>query len=261
MHNLGCVIISNSDDLRFLSAGLLQIAPIFKRIVISIGTKLWNGEPQNNEVIDTFAKTLQPHIKLMKYCVPEDQISIFRGSIKPEMYWEGHARLIAYNEMNDVEYVMFLDSDEIIDGAAFKTWLDTYDYKHYGAMKLQNYWYWREPIYRAKNYHEDSIVLAKKGSFNPFHVFSNLGRHGIFESCAGRKMRDVTSVDKKPMAHHYSWVRDKENMLRKVRAWGHRNDRTDWSLLVEKEFSRPFNGTDFLKMLQYDIVEDTFGIA
>ena len=66
-------------------------------------------------------------------------------------------------------------------------------------------------------------------------------------------------VDGKPMIHHFSWVRTKEEMLKKVHNWGHKND-TNWIDLVEEEFSRPFSGTDFIHKYQYNIVENKFNL-
>lgn len=265
-HNLGCILISNSDDLRFMDPCIFQIAPVFKEIVIAIGRQLWNGEPEDEAAIAAYidkVTTEHPNVKIVRYSVPDDAIGIMKGQVNPAMYWEGHARFMAYKELSrDIEYVLLLDSDEIIDGRAFTAWLDTGDYKKYDAMKLQNYWYWRDPIYRAQNYFEDSVVLVKNGTFNTMHFFSNLGRHGAYEASNSglKKARDVPGTDGTPMIHHYSWVRSKEQMLRKVRAWGHRSDREDWASLVETEFAGEFSGTDFVKGLKYDVVENVFDI-
>jgi len=62
------------------------------------------------------------------------------------------------------------------------------------------------------------------------------------------------------MIHHYSWVRTKEEMLKKVSNWGHARDKGDWKELVEMEYSRPFNGQDFLHNYQYIIVDNKFNI-
>ena len=48
-------------------------------------------------------------------------------------------------------------------------------------------------------------------------------------------------------------------MLKKVLNWGHKNDK-NWSDLIEEEFSRPFNGTDFVHGYNYNIVENKFNI-
>ena len=61
------------------------------------------------------------------------------------------------------------------------------------------------------------------------------------------------------MMHHFSWVRTKEEMLTKVKNWGHASDK-DWIVGIEEEFSRDFNGTDFVHGYSYNIVENTFNI-
>jgi hypothetical protein len=42
-------------------------------------------------------------------------------------------------------------------------------------------------------------------------------------------------------------------MLKKVSGWGHKGDK-DWAALVKEEFSRPFNGTDFVHGYQWDTI-------
>ncbi len=263
-HNIGCVILSNTDDLRFLKPGLKQISNIFNSIVVAMGSKLWNGGDENTEKMKIFmdeTKEQYNNIQFIVYNIPDDKNHSMLRYVSNEMYWEGHARYISLTEsIKSCEYVVFLDSDEIIDGEKFKAWLDTGIYKKYDALKLQNYWYWREPIYRAKNYFEDSVVMIKNGTYDPRYLFSNMGRHGIFAACTGSRRRDVTSNEDDPMIHHYSWVRSHYEMIRKVQSWGHRNDRMDWLAMVDEEFSRGFNGTDFLKHLEYDIVDNRFGI-
>ena len=59
-----------------------------------------------------------------------------------------------------------------------------------------------------------------------------------------------------PFIHHYSWVRTKEEMLKKVLNWGHKDDSFDWISKIEEEFSRDFNGTDFIHRYNYNIVNN-----
>jgi hypothetical protein len=261
-HDVSCVLISNSDDFRFLTPCLEQINGIFKEIVIAIGSSFWNGEPEDTQKISDFKERVSarfPNVRVFTYAIPGDEIKCMRAHVTPAMYWEGHARWVAMQHLRPCEYLMFLDSDEVVDGRLFSEWLETGAYRQYDAMKLRNYWYWRKPIYRANEYFEDSVVLIKNGKFNPLHLFSNMGRHGVFETCTGKKIRDLAFNDQ-AMIHHYSWVRDKNEMMRKVRAWGHRDDKTNWVDMVEEEFSRDFNGTDFVKNLHYDTVPNVFNI-
>lgn len=69
----------------------------------------------------------------------------------------------------------------------------------------------------------------------------------------------ILSEEGNPIVHHFSWVRNKEDMLKKVKNWGHNSDK-NWINLVEKEFSRPFNGTDFVHGYEYNIVENKFNL-
>ena len=261
-HNIDCVIISNSDDFRFLLPNLEQIHKIFNKIVIALGNQLWNGESEDKDKLDKFKSLVSKkcsNVDIVEYNVPKDAILSIKDRVASEMYWEGHARYIAYNSLASHDYVMFLDSDEVIHGALFKQWLDTNEYKKYDVMKLKNYWYWREPVYRAMNYYEDSVILIKNKTFDPLDIFDNRGRHGLYENCKGsNKIRNAGG--NKIFIHHYSWVRSQKDMETKVRSWGHRNDRKDWLDLVKEEFSRPFNGTDFVKGLKYDTIDNIFGI-
>lgn len=61
------------------------------------------------------------------------------------------------------------------------------------------------------------------------------------------------------MFHHYSWVRTQDEMLKKVRAWGHKGDR-NWVQLVNEEFTGPFRGTDFIHGYTYKSVKPFFDI-
>lgn len=265
-HNMSCIIISNTDDFRFLNPNLKQIHKVFKRIVIALGNQLWNGQEEDHTKLNTFkdyVKSNYQNIDIVEYNIPKDEIKCMRGQVHNDMYWEGHARWIAYNKLLEYpecenDYIMYLDSDEIIDAKLFEKWLNTNEYKSYDVMKLKNYWYWREPIYRARNYHEDSVVLIKNKTFNPLAIFDNKGRHGLFDNCKGIKQRNAGGED--IFIHHYSWVRTEKEMINKVKNWGHRNDRRDWLDLVKEEFSRPFNNTDFLRGFEYDIVPNTFNI-
>jgi hypothetical protein len=87
------------------------------------------------------------------------------------------------------------------------------------------------------------------------NIFTPGERWGIVSSLLPNAVL-VYSTDGTPMIHHYSWVRTKEEMLQKVKSWGHRDD-TDWQNLVEKEFSHNFTGTDFVPghNYEYEVIE------
>ena len=45
----------------------------------------------------------------------------------------------------------------------------------------------------------------------------------------------------------------KEQMLQKVKAWGHNTDK-DWVSLIEEEFNRPFNGKCFVNNYEFEVI-------
>jgi hypothetical protein len=69
----------------------------------------------------------------------------------------------------------------------------------------------------------------------------------------------ILSKEGLPMLHHFSWVRTKEEMFKKVKNWGHYRDR-DWISCIEEEFTRPFNGKDFVHGYEYNTVDNIFNI-
>ncbi len=135
-------------------------------------------------------------------------------------------------------YALFLDCDEIIDNSSFRDWLEHFDYTQYTAIRLANYWYSRSSSYRATTW-EDTPLLLRKTKENLQALMHPQERAGTYFVACPDKKRMCLSLNKKPMVHHFSWVRTKEQMLKKVSNWGHRKDR-NWKHLVEQEFSSSF---------------------
>lgn len=273
MSDVYAVIISNVDDLRFLRAGLREYSGAFRRVAVAIGRQAWDGSPEDVAAIDAFvaeAKNAYANVGFVLYDV-DPKAPQSRPHVRPEMYWEGHARHLALEELRAAcgpaavraGRVLFLDSDEIVEGGRLAALCRDASYAIVDAIKLANYWYWREPTLRAKDYIEDSAVLIRGSAFTDDALFSNLGRHGVFAQAqeAGRMTLRNVHVQGCAAVHHYSWVRSEAEMLKKVASWGHRNDRVDWATLVREEFSRPFSGTDFVKGLRYESVPDAFGLG
>ena len=70
----------------------------------------------------------------------------------------------------------------------------------------------------------------------------------------GLNVKEHETFNGQIMCHHYSWVRSKEEMLKKVVSWAHSTDK-NWVELVNEEFTRPFNGTDFVHGYQYEVLD------
>jgi hypothetical protein len=210
---------------------------------------MWNGYPED---LQKLQDPLTPFIGNTLF----NQYRIDWKEGQSPWYWEGLGRYLGTAEVSDSnDYILYIDIDEIIDPEKFKLWIESKSFEKYDSLKLSTYWYWRDPIYQSHQ-SEDSVVMlrttiAKQLKFQP-------GGREIYFNSTSNCIRNVNDSD--PIIHHYSWVRTKEEMLNKVSNWGHAADRANWKSLVEEEFSRPFNGTDFLHKYQYNIVENKFNL-
>lgn len=260
--NIGTVILATTDDIQFLHALVREAALFSTQIVLSFGTQFYNKELERESVINYFLNTLSDisvPISIVRYNLNDNVID---SSVNPSNYWHCHGRWVGIQSLfKHIEYVLLLDADEVPEGFVFKTWLQTGEYLKYDCMKMANYWYWREPIYRAKNVIEDSIVFIKREHADKVHLtMQTHERTSTFDICSGVKKREILSINGTPMFHHFSWVRTYKQMLRKVVSWGHKHDR-DFVGMVHEEFSHNFSGTERMRGNSYDTVPNIFNIV
>jgi len=153
----------------------------------------------------------------------------------------------------ETNFILFLDADEVLDGTRFEQWLAVYPLSKMNVIKLANYYYFREVFYQAETY-EDSAVLARKNLLTEPMIMDFLDRDKSFRDIPEPKARMVLGTDNQPLVHHYSWVRNEEEMIKKVSTWGHSHER-DWVQLVKDEFANGFTGVDFVHGYKYKTVE------
>jgi hypothetical protein len=254
--NIATIINYCSNEYQFIEESVKSVAPFSRQVVVVMADHLFDGTKETDEDIQrstTAVHSAEPCADLIVFEY-DHNITLQQGT----RYWHNMCRWVGVNELSqDIEYVLFLDADEIANSLAFIDWLDfeadTLDNVIPQTMKFANYFYFRDRKYQAITF-EDSIVMAanRENLRNPDVMFA-MERDSIYESGLTRS-RNILGVDRKPMFHHYSWVRTKEQMLKKVQCWGHNKDK-DWTELVEEEFSRPFNGTDFVHGYEYNILE------
>ena len=232
-------------EARFLEACIKQCRLFSRQIIIPVCDHFFNGVPENAGLLQQIYASF-PDCLFIEYPFAAKRIpkSVFE-EVTPSHFWHCVSRLIGTRFLEDgIEMVLFLDADELPDGQKFLQWMDVSDCAHHSVLKLANYWYFREPRYQSLRW-EDSIVMAQRRTLNSSILLHESERDAIYNFLPGPKRRAVTGSDGQPMFHHFSWVRTKEEMQNKVHAWGHRDDR-DWEKLVEKEFSAPFSGKDFI---------------
>lgn len=247
-------------EARFIQACIDECRHFSRQIIIPVCDHFFNGEEENRELLQGIYSAF-PDCQFVEYPFSVKKIPprILR-QISLDHFWHCVSRLIGMQFVNDqIEMVLFLDADEVPDGKKFSEWLKASDYSEHSVLKLANYWYFREPRFQSTHW-EDSVVFAHRHMLTPAILVQERERDAIYDLLPSPKRRSVTGVDGLPMFHHFSWVRTKEEMLRKVQSWGHRSDR-DWTALVEKEFSMPFSFQDFVHGYSYRGCPSSFKIS
>lgn len=237
---ISVVINYCSNDKKFLRECLNAARQISNQIIVPVSDHFFDGTPEDMELIEQHATDF--------YFA---DFLVFRWQEKriPSRYWHNYARLLGAQKVKDnCDWVLFLDVDEIVEPDLFNKFaIACLNNPHINSYKLANYWYFRERKHRAKQI-EDSAVIVRSDKSCDIDLSNFNQEREQFEYY--NTPRKVT-IDNKPIIHHYSWVRTKEEMLKKVKAWGHNMDK-DWVFLVEEEFSRPFNGRCFVNNYEFE---------
>ena len=232
-----------SNDARFISYVIESAAPFSDEVIVPVCDHFYDGEPENRVVLDEIYAR-HPNVRFVEFAY--DTRYAFLGA----RYWTNMARQVGIAALrDDCEWGVFLDSDEVVDTDTFSQWLDSGVRDRCVSMRPVNYWYFREDRYQATTF-EASALVVRRDQITHQGIFSTGERHGLHEFAKGKKDEWALSADGRPMIHHYSWVRSQEEMLKKVRSWGHNLDK-DWEALVRDEFSRPFDGKDFVHGYSY----------
>lgn len=258
-HPISTIVNFCSNERRFIKDCLEQASIFSKQVIVPVCDHFFDGSPENRPLLDQIYAAF-PDVLFIEYpFIPQKIPKKIWKAVDSAHFWHSLSRLIGFSCLDEeIETVLFLDADEIPDGKRFAEWLECSDYMHHTVLKLANYWYFREPVHQALHF-EDSVVLVQKRALGPEILLKQEERDAIYNLLPGPKRRHVTSHEGEPMFHHYSWVRTEEEMLKKVRSWGHKGDR-DWPTLVKEEFSQPFRGTDFVHGYHYRQVKPFFDI-
>lgn len=235
------------DDM-FIRENIRQCLHFSKDIYITVCSHFYDGTPEDESKIQA----------LKEFCRQFNNVHLIRFTWEDghtPRYWHNNARWLGFQQC-DTEYVMFLDSDEIFEGELAKeSFTHEEFYTEHDEYIFACYWYFREPIFRAKSLEQchklvRSSILSRETFFSE-HELGSIAFSGKY------KIIYKVKYNGRPILHHFSWVRTKEQMLKKTASWGHKDDK-NWSELIEEEFSRPFNGTDFVWGYEYDIIQPPF---
>ncbi len=247
MNKIATVINFCTLDYKFLRFSAKAAASFSEAVIVPYADRLFDNTPEDQELIAK-AKAENPEAVFTEFQ--------YHHSITEQIrtrFWHNFARWVGIRKLpDDIDYVLFLDADEVVEPRKFLEFLQAYDLSQHDYLYFANYWYFREPRFRAKQI-EDSPVMVKRSIINLNVIFHEWERSLFARLSNG--VRAVMGLDGTPMFHHYSWVMNKGEMLRKVSTWGHFKDvDKDWVALINEEFSREFNGTDFIHGYQYKTV-------
>jgi hypothetical protein len=258
---IAVVINFCTNDVRFLDRCIEEAKKISSEIIIPVCDHFFDGTVENLKLLEkvyskytdcTFIEYAYSHERLYSRF-----IDLSPNDLDWKMYWFVTSRYIGYlYASQEAESILFLDTDEIIDGERFSEWLSSFQYRDYDALRFLSYYYFREARFQAKNW-VNNALLVKKSALNHTTLFNDWDRKGIFSRVAGRKCQSLVGLDGKPLVHHYSWVKTKKECLKKADTYGHFWE-MDFAAAVEKEFSREFQGTDFAFQYEYGTVEPFF---
>lgn len=237
-----------TNDYMYLKPCIDGVRSFSSEIIVPYCDRFHDGTPENKDLLSRSIRE-------------NTGVQFVEFSYEPSMTSRWHcnaSRKLGFElASSDVDYFLLLDTDEIIESDKFVEWFS--QQKAGGNMldgyKIANYFYFRDFKYRTKHT-EDSIVLVKNGPLvrDDSLIFHEHERSGIFDACPKRARNCM--LDGKPFIHHYSWVRSKQAMLKKVTAWSHNRDK-NWIALVHEEFEKPFRGKDviFGDNREYEVVE------
>jgi len=248
-------------DFRFLQACVEGVRAFSNKILIAVCDHYFDGTQENYALLEHVFR-LFPDCAFIEYAFDPNLSYRQFSPYFPEHHqwrheWHNTGRWIAYYFLpKECDYIFFIDADEIVDGVRFLQWLEHHDVSAYSAIRFAAYWYFREAGYRASA-HDDASLLVNKRALSPQDLWNSDERAGILEHISGQKLKGVKGIDQNPVIDHYSWVRTKEELLKKFTAWGHHWER-DWKNLLEAAFSAPFKGTDFIRGYSYHPVEPRF---
>jgi hypothetical protein len=243
----------SSNDFEFLEEALNQASKVTDDIQISYVNKFFDGKEEDLDLIRKSESISKEIASFNKIEFDADITKINNDKKMTFKYWHNLTRFNNFSKAK-YDYILFLDGDEIIDGDSFKKFLSNINIKDYNSYIFNVYWYFRTKKLQATTWEEGPVMVDKNIlNYNDF-----MSVHERWNLLKGSSARDVKSLDNKPLIHHYSWAKGsteeecKQKLLKKVESWGHSGE-ADWKGIIEEEFSRPFNGKDFVH--NYSFIE------
>jgi hypothetical protein len=200
----------------FIEPLLIECQKFSNDIVVSYGSHLYNGEEEDLQLISELSKKY-PHIQFVKYIV-DRSIDVYQYPgifYRPSVFWFTFARYTGFQHIRNKEWIFFIDADEIPNGNDLKDWLNRGSLDNNRSYKLANYYYFKSVKYQSLVL-EDSPILIHYSNLNENIIIGDWDRDDIIRKSNTIVERNVKGIDDTVLFHHFSWVRSRENVYKKL---------------------------------------------
>lgn len=237
MTKLSVIVNYCSLEREFLPKVLAECAHFASEIVVSVGTHLYNGTPEDPEHLEAL-RAQHTGVRFAQYQVDAHiDLAAQKGvQRRPHAYWPNVARWTGVQALDGPQWVLFLDADEIPDGPRMRAWLEQTHLDFNCCYHLANYWYFKSPNNQALTW-EQTTILIHRNKFTEKHIFSDRERDSLGFVPDIKNSENVTGLDLLPLIHHLSWVRSESVLLTKINTWSHRDQISDPVKYVQYIFS------------------------
>lgn len=250
---LATVICYCTNDYRFIDRCILEVKKFSDQIVIPVCDHFFNGQPENRMLLE---HTYNNHsdCEFIEFAYSDQlynpYLNVKRDDERWMNYWHATARYVGFLHLNpEIDWVLFLDCDEVLDGNVKRLYIENWN-----AVRLSCYYYVLRPDFRADKVQELPLLIRRSVLSQFYHPDE---RYALYRYAPEPKMQGMRGLDGRPMVHHYSWVRSKEECLMKAASWGHAHDR-DWPRVIKEAFKNGSGRNLFGTNLQFNRVDEVY---
>ena len=261
LNNLVFIIPYCSLHEHFIKSLIEECSKVSKKIMLVVGSHLLDKSLEDDKRLMKIVEKF-PHIFLIKYDSSNIESEFSDAHTGNKISTK--SRILGFKKAmmkyEDVEWFFFLDSDEIPDGDKLREFLLNHEISNERNYIFSTFWYFREPIYQACSI-EQNPLLVNISNLKDFYLETSHERMSYLDINFHGKTLQYTSYNGTPLFHHYSWVMNKELMIKKVKYTLKKEHHYKYIELVEEELSKPFSMKDFIHNYDYQIVENQFNIS
>lgn len=227
MPKIATIIHYCSNDYRFLKKAVQECSHFSTQILVPFSDRFFDGGEENRFLLEQSMRE-NPECTFVRFEFNVKQLySPFIDRVPMDedwlCCWHSTSRYVGrFFVRPEVEWILFIDADEIVEGARFAKWVETMD-PELKAVWFGSYMYGQQ-AHQRKEEKQLTGLLLRKDCVTPHQILNPQERCGIFQDVVGRKKM---AMDDSPLFHHYSWVRSEAECRQKAMTWA-KKDQRDW---------------------------------